>query len=85
MDHVLTRESNQSSVNNPRLSLEVMRDYGAWEWDIVSGEVQWFGVPERLVGSLSGRDNDHIQFFTDILHPDDRVRVWQKLNSTICR
>ena len=84
MDHVLARGSNQPSVNNPSLSLEI-RDYGAWEWDIVSGEVQWFGVPERLVGSLSGRDNDHIQSFTDMLHPDDRARVWQKLNSTMAR
>ncbi len=85
MDHVLACRLNQSSVNDPSFSLEIISDYGAWEWDIVSGDVQWFGVPERLVGSLSERDNGNIQAFTDILHPDDRTRVWQRLNSLMAR
>src|SRR6185437_4372038 len=43
------------------------------------------GVHKRLVGSLPERGNSNIQAFMDILHPDDRMRVWQKLNSLMAR
>ncbi|MDC8448833.1 MAG: hypothetical protein LV473_10785 [Nitrospira sp.] len=77
MDNLPASGSNPASIKHlskptSRL-LDILTGCGAWEWDIVSGAVQWFGVPERLVGSLSGRDNDHIQSFTDMLHPDDRA------------
>ncbi|MCS6302689.1 MAG: PAS domain S-box protein [Nitrospira sp.] len=85
MDHVLARGSNPSSIKHTSRLLEILTGYGAWEWDIVSGEVQWFGMHERSAGSGDGRDNDHIQSFTDMLHPDDRVRVWQKLNRSMAR
>ncbi len=89
MDHVLACESNPASIKHlskptSRL-LEIPTGYGAWEWNIVSGEVQWFGMHERSAGSWDERDHDHIQSFTDMLHPDDRVRVWQKLNSSMAR
>ncbi|HWF61931.1 MAG TPA: PAS domain S-box protein [Nitrospira sp.] len=77
--------SNPSSFNHPRHLLEILTGYGAWEWDIVSGEVQWFEVHEQSAGSPPGRDDDHIQSFTDMLHPDDCARVWQKLNGTMAR
>ncbi|MCS6302685.1 MAG: PAS domain S-box protein [Nitrospira sp.] len=56
-----------------------------WEWDIVSGAVQWFGMHERSAGSWHGRNHDHIRPLTDMLHPDDRARVWQKLNRSMAR
>src|SRR6185437_4925480 len=77
--------SHLFSANLPSLSLEILTDYCAWEWDIASGDVQWFGVHKRLAGSLPERGNSNIQAFMDILHPDDRMRVWQKLNSLMAR
>jgi PAS domain S-box-containing protein len=65
--------------------LDLLTGYGAWEWNIVSGEVQWFGMHERAAGPGDGRDHDHIHSFTDLLHPADRARVWQKLNSSMAR
>ena len=85
MDNLPARGSNPSSINHLSHLVEILTDYGAWEWDIVSGEVQWFGTHEWSAGSWHGRDSDHIQSFTDILHPDDRARVWQKLNSIMAR
>src|SRR6185312_9394486 len=77
--------SHPSSVIRYSLSLETLTAYCAWEWDIVSGDVQWFGVSERLVGLLPERGNGTIQAFTEMLHPDDRTRVWQKLNGIMAR
>ncbi|MBS0183094.1 MAG: PAS domain S-box protein [Nitrospira sp.] len=77
--------SNPSSINHLRRFLESLTGYGAWEWNIASGDVQWFGTHEGSADSRHARDNDHIQSFTDILHPDDRARVWQKLNSVMAR
>ena len=85
MEGLPTSRSNLSSINHQSRLVEILNGYAAWEWNIVSGEVQWFGIHERWGGSWDGRDNDHIQSFTDILHPDDRARVWQKLNSIMAR
>lgn len=85
MNNLSTSGSDQSSVSYLSLSSEILGGYGAWEWDIASGEVQWFGVSDRLVGPLSERSTDNIQSFTDLLHPDDRTRVWQRLNDLMAR
>ncbi len=85
MDNLPASGSNQPSVNRPSRSSETFTGYGAWEWDIVSGHVQWFGISERLFGSLSEPGNGNIQAFTDSLHPGDRTRVWQTLNSLMAR
>ena len=85
MDNLPARGSNPSSIKPPSRLVEILTDYGAWEWDIVSGEVQWFAMHEWSAAPWDGRDSDHIQSFTDILHPDDRARVWQKLNSSMAR
>ncbi|HEX5544198.1 MAG TPA: PAS domain-containing protein, partial [Nitrospira sp.] len=60
-------------------------DFGAWDWDIISGDVQWFGTHERLIGmqtkSLSGK----VEAFSHVLHPDDRARVWKKVLGMMAR
>ena len=85
MDDLPARGSNPTSITHQSRLLDLLTGYGAWEWNIVSEEVQWFGMHERAAGSGEGRDHDHIQSFTDLLHPDDRGRVWQKLNSMMAR
>ncbi|MGE3978062.1 MAG: PAS domain S-box protein [Nitrospira sp.] len=85
MDDLPASVSNPSSINHLCRFLERLTGCGAWEWDIAGGDVQWFGSHEWSADSRHGCDNDNIQSFTDILHPDDRARVWQKLNSVMAR
>lgn len=54
-------------------------DIGLWDWDIARGRLEWFGAHERLAGLASGGFSGSIETFTQILHPDDRTRVWTKL------
>jgi DNA-binding response OmpR family regulator len=46
-----------------------------WDWDIQSGQLEWFGAHERLAGMRPGGFSGKIKAFTDILHPHDRERV----------
>ena len=86
MDNLPASGSDPSSINHPsRLLVEILSGYCAWEWDIASGDVQWFGIHGWSSGSLHGRGTDNIQSFTDLLHPDDRARVWRKLNGIMAR
>jgi PAS domain S-box-containing protein len=60
-------------------------DCGLWDWDIAAGALQWFGAHERLAGIQPGSFSGKIEFFSDILHPDDRERVWRKIHDTMAR
>ena len=78
MDHFSRHTLDDSAVPS-------FTDFGAWDWDIVGGDVQWFGTHERLIGmqtrSLSGK----VEAFSDVLHPDDRERVWKKVLGMMAR
>ena len=52
---------------------------GLWDWNIQTGELQWFGTHERLAGIESGTLSGKVEDFTNALHPEDRARVWQKI------
>ena len=52
---------------------------GLWDWNIQTGELQWFGAHERLAGIESGKLSGKVEDFTNALHPEDRARVWQKI------
>jgi len=58
---------------------------GVWDWNIQTGELEWFGTHERLAGVSIGSFSGKIQSFTDVLHPDDRPRVWQHLQELMVR
>lgn len=60
-------------------------DCGLWDWDIPSGKLEWFGAHERLAGMLPGGFSGKIDVFSEILHPDDRTRVWNKVQGTMDR
>ena len=85
MDNLPASGSNPDSIKHPSRLLEILTDCAAWEWNIMSGEAQWFGIDERSAGSWDGWDRDYVRSFTDMLHPDDRARVWQKLNRSMAR
>ena len=56
---------------------------GLWDWDIRNDALEWFGAHERLAGMAPGGFAGKISVFADILHPDDKDRVWQKLRATM--
>lgn len=58
-------------------------EYGLWDWHIPSGELEWCGVHERLAGMFPGAFSGKVEAFADILHPDDRARVWKKIEDLI--
>ena len=60
-------------------------DCGMWDWDIRTGKLEWFGAHERLAGLRSGGFSGKIEGFADILHGEDRMRVWQKLQDLMAR
>ena len=60
-------------------------DCGLWDWEIATGRLQWFGAHERLAGMQPGSFSGKIDVFTQILHPDDRARVWGALQRTMDR
>ena len=60
-------------------------DCGLWDWDIASGDLEWFGAHERLAGMVPGGFSGKIKAFSEILHPDDRARIWNKLQDMMDR
>jgi PAS domain S-box-containing protein len=60
-------------------------DCGIWDWDILTGQVDWFGAHERLAGMKPGSFGGKVEDFTDVLHPDDRGRVWRKVEDRMAR
>jgi PAS domain S-box-containing protein len=54
-------------------------DCGMWDWNIRTGKLEWFGAHERLAGIEPGSFSGKVETFIDILHPDDRTRVWERL------
>jgi len=58
---------------------------GLWDWDIAKGTLEWFGGHERLAGIAPGGFSGKIETFSEILHPDDRARVWDRLERAMAR
>jgi PAS domain S-box-containing protein len=54
-----------------------------WDWDIVNGKLAWCGAHERLAGMVPGAFSGKIDAFSDILHPDDRASVWNKVQASM--
>ena len=58
---------------------------GIWDWNIQTNELEWFGTHERLAGMQPGSFSGKVEAFFELLHPDDRGRVREKINQLIAR
>ena len=59
---------------------------GTWKWDFATGEISWGPQMKRLYGLAPDADVKHIdQFFTKMLHPDDKDAVSSALQTCIER
>jgi|GEM_PF-1075036 len=54
-----------------------------WSWDIGSGSLIWSNSIDRMLGTAPGSFPRTIEAWEQIIHPEDRERVNQALNSHI--
>ncbi len=57
-----------------RFALEAA-NMGAWEWDIINGEVHWSGAIEPMFGLEKGKFAGTYAAYLGLLHPEDRANV----------
>jgi PAS domain S-box-containing protein len=56
---------------------------GTWDWNILTGQITWSDNFKRFLGITSDRLDGNYQSFIDIIHPEDRDRVLQKLEKIL--
>ena len=62
-----------------RLAAESASDL-IWEWDIVTGKLQWFGAIDALLGYAPGEFPRTIEAWEAVIHSDDHDRVMATLD-----
>ncbi|HYG97898.1 MAG TPA: MASE1 domain-containing protein [Terriglobales bacterium] len=79
------REANaglRDSEERLRLSFEAAR-MGAWDWDLESNTVAWFGQQEVLFGFKGARPDASADAIFARIHPEDRERVPNEIRAWI--
>jgi len=56
---------------------------GTWEWDLATGESSWSDGIYDLLGLAHGEGRAHVDDFIRFIHPDDRQRVLNDVESAI--
>jgi PAS domain S-box-containing protein len=71
----LTRAHQGVRENEERLRMALqVAQIAAWEWDLLTGRMQWSTDPEKLFGFPSGAFGHELRMVRAV-HPDDRARV----------
>jgi PAS domain S-box-containing protein len=73
-DRKRAEESLRAEEERFRLAAESLSDV-VYEWDL-GNRVQWFGNIDELLGYAPGEFPCTLEAWVDILHPEDRERVW---------
>lgn len=55
---------------------EQIAHFGAWRWDVGTGQVRWSDELHRIYGLEPGQFAGTLEAFLAHLHPDDHERVW---------
>ena len=75
-------EALQLSEERLRMAQQAAR-VGTWEWDVQTGESVWSDMIWTLLGLKAGDGPATIDRFMEIIHPDDRKRVWEKVSKVL--
>ncbi|HEY9650798.1 MAG TPA: PAS domain-containing protein, partial [Coleofasciculaceae cyanobacterium] len=76
----LSQQLAQENAEQLRMALSAAQ-MGMWDWNIVTGEINWSSEHEQLFGLTPGTFEGKYETFDACLHPDDR----KGLNQTIER
>ncbi|MCW3015111.1 MAG: diguanylate cyclase [Solirubrobacterales bacterium] len=53
--------------------------FGAFKWEVGSGRVRWSDEMHRIHGLVPGQTPGTAEGFMNLVHPDDRARVWANI------
>lgn len=56
-------------------------DDGLWDWNIVTNKVYWSPRWLAILGYSEGELHAHLDGFIELLHPEDRDRLWQHVGN----
>ena len=56
---------------------------GSWDWDILTGDLQWSEQIEPMFGFARGEFGATYEAFLDCIHPDDRRYVEDSVNAAV--
>ena len=65
-----------------RLALDAGR-MGVWDWDIVTGTIQWSDNLEAIHGIAPGTFAGTLEGFQTLVHPDDRAHVTEAIDQAV--
>ncbi|WP_088894914.1 PAS domain S-box protein [Leptolyngbya ohadii] len=73
---LLNQSLLQESADRLKAALNAAQ-IGMWDWNIITGEIQWSPEQEQIFGLLPGQFDGQYTSFMNCLHPDDREAVNQ--------
>jgi PAS domain S-box-containing protein len=78
------RALNELQINERRLRLaQKAANIGSWDWDIVTGELEWSEKIEPMFGFRPGQFKKTYEAFLECIHPNDREFVINSINECL--
>lgn len=74
--HQNTKTALKRSEERLRIALEAAQ-VGMWDWNLLTGEIQWTDGHEQLFGMTSDSFDGRYETFEQYIHPDDRTGLAQ--------
>ena len=84
LDSAATRTQQDLSKKQQALNeAQALAHLGSWEWDLKNGSLHWSDEQFHIFGFDQGHTRPSYEVFLDALHPDDRNRVREAVNTSL--